>query len=347
MDKIRFGVIGSGFIGQTHAEAIAAVDGAVLVAVAGGRRAAALAAKHRIDCEPTVEALIARSDIDAVVIATPHHLHADEAVQAIESGKHALVEKPITTTLEDCDRVLEAATRRGKTLAVGHQQRFRVNNARACELIRSNAIGELRTVQVSMPIYMGVLEEGGFGGKWEWWTLPESVGHIINSGPHAVDLLRWFTGANVVSVSAFSRTFRPGQVVEDTSLVHFEFSNGMLCSLYSSNALPGPSFPGEDFRFRILGSTGLMDLDPYHELRMTGADGWKVMSTQPPFTYGDAENAFGDVRMQAYKDQITAFLDAVHGKEMRCANGMDGRAGLEACLAALQSSRERRWVQTI
>src|SRR5580698_3867038 len=110
MDKIRFGITGSGFMGRTHAEAVRRLaQDATLVAVWGGSRAPALAERYGAVCEPTMEALMKRRDIDAIVVTTPHHLHAREALLAMETGKHVLIEKPIATTVEDADRLVAAA----------------------------------------------------------------------------------------------------------------------------------------------------------------------------------------------------------------------------------------------
>ncbi len=345
MKRLRFGILGSGFMGRTHAEAVRRLpDTAELIAVAGGSRAPGLAERYGMACEPDAAALLRRTDIDAVVITTPHALHVEEGLASLRSGRHILVEKPLTTSVADCDRLMEAAAQNKLTLATGYQQRFRVNNARALELIQAGTIGRVLAVQVSMPMYAGAIKAGGFGGNWAWWNDPASVGHLINSSPHAIDLLRGFTGGDVVTVSAFSRTFLPDLTVEDTTMGMLEFSSGAICSLFSSRALPAPSFPGEDFRFRITGSTGLLDLDPYGELRLSDEAGWRVVSQQPPVKHEGADTAFADVRMQAYRDQMAAFIDMIHGRPSRVGNGADGRAGVEACLAMMESSRQKGWV---
>jgi UDP-N-acetyl-2-amino-2-deoxyglucuronate dehydrogenase len=344
MNKIRFGILGSGFMGRTHAEAIRRLPGAELVAVHGGTRAPALAERYGVVFEPDRATLLQRRDIDAIVVTTPHHLHVEEALAALGQGKHVLVEKPLATSVADCAQLVVAAALRKLTLAVGYQQRFRVNNAKARELIRSGIIGRVQAVQVSMPMYAGAIKAGGFGGNWAWWNDPASVGHLINSAPHAIDLLRWFTGGDVVTVSAFSRTFLPEIPVEDTTMGLLEFSTGAICSLFSSRALPAPSFPGEDFRFRITGSTGLLDLDPYGELRLSDEKGWRTVSQQPPVKHEGADTAFADVRMQAYCDQLTAFIAAIEGQPSDVGTGADGQAGVAACLAMLESSAGRRWV---
>ena len=114
---VGLGITGSGFMGLTHAEAASLVEETKLVAVAGGSRAPKLAGQYRVAVEPDVAALVRRSDIDAVVITTPHHVHVAEALAAIEAGKHVLVEKPLATTVADCDRIIDAAARRGVVLA--------------------------------------------------------------------------------------------------------------------------------------------------------------------------------------------------------------------------------------
>ena len=110
---VRIGVTGSGFMGRTHVEAARRAPGAEIVAVAGGRRAPGLADDYGIDCVETVEDLIRRDDIDAIISSTPHHCHIDETLLAAECGTHVLVEKPMATSVEDCDRMIAATRREG------------------------------------------------------------------------------------------------------------------------------------------------------------------------------------------------------------------------------------------
>ena len=119
-------------MGRTHAEAILQLgDHATLTAISGGRRAAGLAERYGIREEATAEALIRRPDVDAIIVTTPHHVHVDATVLACKEGKHVMVEKPLATTVEDCDRMIAAAANAKRILAVGYQQRFRRNNAEA------------------------------------------------------------------------------------------------------------------------------------------------------------------------------------------------------------------------
>ncbi|MEO7652741.1 MAG: Gfo/Idh/MocA family oxidoreductase, partial [Bryobacteraceae bacterium] len=128
MTPVRIGIIGSGFMGLTHAAAVTNLESTQLVAIAGGRRAPGLAAQYGVACDESPEALIERSDIDAIVITTPHHLHARDTIHAFATGKHVLVEKPMATSLADCNSMIEAGEKAGRVLSVGFQQRFRKNN---------------------------------------------------------------------------------------------------------------------------------------------------------------------------------------------------------------------------
>lgn len=91
MKTFRFGIIGSGFMGRTHIEALKRLPDAAAVAVAGGKRAPGLAQRYGIEFVAVKEDLLRRADIDAIVVTTPHHLHVDEALEAIAHGKHVLV----------------------------------------------------------------------------------------------------------------------------------------------------------------------------------------------------------------------------------------------------------------
>ena len=339
--KIRLGITGSGFMGQTHAEAASQLEEVQAVAVAGGSRAPKMAETYSLKLEPDARSLARRDDVDAVLITTPHHIHVAEALEAIQCGKHLLVEKPITTSVEDCDRILEAADRKGVVVAVGYHQRFRRNVAEACKILRSGALGPILTVQVSMPFPIAALRgEGVLGSTWAWWSDPASLGHIINGGPHAIDVIRWCLQTEVATVSALCRTFCQDAPVENTTMALLSFTNGTLCTLFSTSVAASPNFPGEEFRFRIMGSDGLMDLDAYGELRVATDGQWRTVSTQPPVGHQSAKTIFNPVRMESYQKQLRAFAQMVRGETSDIGSGLDGRAGVEACLAMLEASKK-------
>lgn len=337
---VRIGIIGSGFMGMTHAAAAHQLPETDLVAIAGGSRAAGLAAQYGVALENDAAALIRRSDVDAVVITTPHHVHVSDTLDAFDNGKHVLVEKPMATTLADCDAMMAAAAKTGRTLAVGFHQRFRQNNREARRLIRDGELGEVHLAQINMlPSVAPMLADPAFQGKWEWWLDPRSLGHILNSGPHAIDLMRWLLDAEPVRIAASCKTTRPAAAVEDTTGALLEFSNGTICVLTSSCVAPAPSFPGEEFRFRFMGSKGVMDLDPYTTVRISRGNELVAASVQDTVGHQQSSTLLGLARMQAYLDQMQNFVLAIRGLPSGVADGQDGRHAVAACLAMLDSSR--------
>ncbi|HRI80869.1 MAG TPA: Gfo/Idh/MocA family oxidoreductase [Opitutaceae bacterium] len=344
MRKIRFGITGSGYMARTHGEAIRQLgEVADLVALWGGSRAAGLAAHLGVTNEPSLETLMARRDIDAVVVTTPHHLHARETILALESGKHVLIEKPMATSVEDCDRIIAAAARRGSTIGVAYNLRFRNNLPRARELIAAGAIGRVQSLHYSMIRQLASM--GNFGGnKLGWVSQPESIGFVLGGLTHGIDAIRWATGAEVTRALGFSRTYTPGRGNEDTTVGIMEFSNGAVCSVHTTTAAHG-EFPGEMARLQLIGSAGSLDLDTFGDLHLTDrARGWRLVTTQPPVLPDDPDEAFKGGRMQAFRDQLRSFIDGIHGGPMRTASGADGRAGVTACLAMLASSQQNRAV---
>ena len=107
-------------MGKTHAEAVHRLPNAELIAVAGGSRAPELAKQYAVDLEEDVDTLLRRTDIDAVVITTPHHLHYEQALIAMQEMKHVLVEKPLATSVEDSRQMVELAAKNKLIMGVGY-----------------------------------------------------------------------------------------------------------------------------------------------------------------------------------------------------------------------------------
>ena len=148
-------------------------------------------------------------------------------------------------------------------------------------------------------------------GNWAWWDVPASVGRSLNRSPQALNLIRGFAGAQAATVPAFNRTFLPYQTNEDTTITLIEYTIGTMGSFFFSDAQAAPACPGEGFRFRLIASAGLMDLDPYRELRVSDQRGWRAGATQPEISCDDADAADGDVRIGDFCAQIRSFLEAI------------------------------------
>lgn len=337
MNEIRIGIIGSGFMGRTNAETVTKyLPGARLVAVAGGSRASQLALDYEVESEPSASALFKRSDIDAVFISTPHSEHAAQAIEAAESGKHILLDKPMAVTVAECDRILDAARRANVKLMIMFGQRFRLVNREAHRLIEEAAIGRVSSIQACS------LNSGGLAALPPWQSLPENLGSLFGYGVHSVDLIRWLTGQEVVTVSArIQREDSSGNEVSTMAVLGLK--ENVMATLWVSWAIPSPGFPHSSFSARVVGEKGLLDLDAYGTLRL-GRDGeWTVIAEQAPIDF-KGKGVLDPVRMESYAAQAQEFVASICENRQPSVTGEDGRAAVQIALAAYQSSEEGRTI---
>ena len=343
MRALRYGILGSGFMGRTHAAALQHIDSAELVAVAGGSRAPGVAADYGAQLCDSDEALIARDDIDAVIIATPQFAHARQALAAAARHKHLFIEKPMATTVADAEAIVAACAKHGVALSVGYQQRYRAVPRATREQVQAGAIGQVHTIQFYQVFQL--FTDPSFGGDWSWWANPAAVGHILAGGVHGIDLCRWMLGAEITSAFGHSRTFREQQEPENTTMGLLTFDNGTIMALWASSACPQPGFPGLAFRAQVMGETGMLDMDAYDTLRLANDGGWRTIVEQPPVGTEQAATAFGFPRLQAYVDQLHAFTEAALAGTPPPVSGEDGLVGVRVALALLESSRTGQLVR--
>jgi len=152
VDQVRYGIVGTGLMGLEHLRNLLAVPGAVVTAVADphepSRQAAEVTAGGDLACFPDHRALLGSGLCDAVVVASPNMTHVDVVLDVLASGHHVLVEKPLCTTVTDCRRVLDAASRTDRVVWMGLEYRYMPPVARLVEAVRSGAVGTPRMVAI-------------------------------------------------------------------------------------------------------------------------------------------------------------------------------------------------------
>lgn len=193
---IHIGVVGVRNIGMGHIRRAADVPGCEVVAVADTD------AEHRRQAQTefgigkgfaTAAELFADSAVDAVVLAVPNALHMPLTVQALEAGKHVLVEKPVTRSTAEADAILEARDRTGLTVMVGMNQRFSPENYGLRNAIRAGAIG---VFQYGKTFWRCRRVHEGLWGRGDWFFDPETSGGgpLLDLGIHRLDLALFFLG---------------------------------------------------------------------------------------------------------------------------------------------------------
>jgi UDP-N-acetyl-2-amino-2-deoxyglucuronate dehydrogenase len=341
MATVRIGMIGSGYMGLTYAEAIARhVKGAALGAVAGGSRATALAASYGVPAEPNVNALLERADIDAVIITSPDQNHCEQTLQAAAQGKHVLVEKPMAPTVKQCESMIAACSKSGVNLAVVKTERYRPLTKRAKQLIDEGAIGKirmLRTVSV-YPVSLGsfILDSRPF------YKDPASGGLFMSIASHNADFLFWLSGLAATQVYAQAHTYSDLGAPEQSVMAQIRFTDGVMGDMWISSELPQPSFPNAEVRFQVVGSKGLLDFENYGYLDVTRGDKWERDFVPEKFDY--LNDPKSPIRLEPHIGVVQEFVDSILEKRAPKVGGPAGRAAVEVCEACQISAREGRAV---
>jgi len=332
MTQLGIGIIGSGFMGQTYAKTVQSLlKKATLVGVAEGTRAPGLAKEYGIRCFTDYRELVQSDDIHLILIATPHAQHAEEALAAVDAGKHLLIDKPMATTVEACDAILDGCRAKNLKCSITYTQRYRVGFAKAKEGLDSGALGcvlEIRTYQ---------MVSDGMDVVPKWQMDPSNIGLLFGHGVHNFDAIRTLTGQEIKSVFAKCRTLT-GAPVEGTSDVLITMEDGAVHYFFCSFEVPKPGFPRSQVGTRVVCEKGFIDIDAYDETRISENGGaWRTLAVQPPIDW--AGNGFLDPnRLEGYGMLLQDLVDAVLEDREPEITGWDGRQAVAAALAAYESS---------
>jgi len=311
---------------MTHAEALRYDPRAELVAIAGGSRAEGLARDYAV-AAMSVEEMLHRPGIDAVIIGTPHHLHAEAAIVAAHQGKHILVEKPMATTVEDCRAMIEAARDADVRLMVAHFQRYRKTNLAVKQALESGILGRVYMIN---DVLIENPDETG------WKTQAGSKGFLLGYGIHAIDHLRWWLASEVESVAAQCGQYG-GKPAEDGSLLLLKFRNGTSAIVQSTNAWPfkrAIGSPGAaEFRAQLIGEKGVLEVNVYGQVTLKTAEGTSVLAELP--TWSDPKSF---ERIEAYAEQDKEFISSILEHRQPAIPGEEGLENVRVCLAAYQAS---------
>jgi len=252
---IRLGVAGAGsFAGSVLVPAFARVERARLATIVSGRGITARKLGKRFgfgEASTDFAALCASPSVDAVVIATRHHLHAEQAAAALEAGKHVFVEKPLALDREGLDRVRRVAERSGRVLTVGFNRRF----APLARKLETFFRGRASPLTMVYRVNAGPLPK-------ESWILDPAIGggRILGEVCHFVDLLSFVCGGLPVRVQAACAGGDPDEV-----LATLAFSDGSIGTIaYCTQG--DPAYPKE--RLEVLGGARLAVLDDFRALEL-------------------------------------------------------------------------------
>ncbi|MGB3831751.1 MAG: inositol 2-dehydrogenase [Mesorhizobium sp.] len=320
---VRFGLLGAGRIGKVHARAVASNARARLAAVADAVEQAAkdISAAYGAELR-SIEAIEKASDIDAVVICTPTDTHADLIERFARAGKAVFCEKPVDLSVERVEQCLEVVAGTGMPLMIGFQRRFDPHFRAARKAIDDGAVGTVEMITITS-------RDPG----------PPPLEYIARSGGifrdmtiHDFDMARFLLGDEPVSVSAHASVLVDRKIGEagdfDSASVILETASGKQCLISNSRR----ATYGYDQRVEVHGSGGMVAVENQRPVSIELADSRGY--TRPPL-----HDFFMTRYIEAYANEIAAFIEALAAKTRPSPGGEDGLAALKLADAALRSVR--------
>ena len=344
--SVAVGVIGVGVVGRGRARAFAQeVEGAHLAAVCDIDPAALdWAAKTYGDQVARFDRAEAMLDsVDAVMVATPHYDHPPLAIQALQAGKHVLIEKPAGVYTQQVRRMNEVADASGKVFAIHYQHRFRPEMQLLRELVQSGELGRIFRVQWTITTWFRSQQYYNSGGWRATWG-GEGGGVLLNQAPHQLDLWQWIFGLPS-RVRGFCYEGKRHDIeVEDDVTIFMEYPDGCTGTFITSTG----EHPGTD-RLEIVGDRGKVVLERGTELtyqRTRHSVCETIRTTTSSAWGGDVWNVqlpYGQEKVKAPVAQN--FIDAIARGGELVTPGQSGLGQMLLANATLQSSWQDRWVE--
>jgi predicted dehydrogenase len=297
-ENIRLGLVGAGAIAQlAHLPVLARVRGAELVAICDndGPKAGALAQRLGVpDIFTDIDDMLDSEEIDAVVIATPNHLHEPHVLRALKQKVHVLCERPLSLTLGGVSRIIKAAETAGCKVVVGNNHRFRSDVQQLSRFLHGGELGRVIGMRAGQYQFRG----GGQG--WRLRKAEAGGGAFLEYGYPLLDLAMWLADfPEVVRVNASMDRTSNG-TVEDMMLVHLE------CEKMSFSFDVSWAYVGQEERwwFEVVSSKGSARLSP---LRVV-----KELNGRPTNVSPTGAAARESVFLQSYRAEITHFISVLN-----------------------------------
>jgi UDP-N-acetylglucosamine 3-dehydrogenase len=322
---IRWGVIGLGWFGEVHCEVLADMPGVELAALCTRRpqRLAEVADRFGVERRYTdYHDLLADSSVDVVGITTHVNDHRDIAIDALRSGKHVFLEKPMAPTAADCDRILDAANAAPGFFMVGHICRFDPRVALAKQAIDEGKIGKIVSMHARRNLSVTI-------GR----TVLDSISALMGDGIHDGDLMLWFSQAKPVSV--YAQEIHPGKNKHpDGGWAMARLDNGAIAVIESIWHLPESTPYQIDARMEIIGTEGAI----YINCGEAGLEIHDAVGNRRPDTFywpHVFHQRFGILRAE-----LRYFADCVaRGRRPERITPAESRAAVALLAAAVESSR--------
>jgi len=324
MPIIRCAITGAGYISTIHAEAVKSLPEVELVAVVDKYpdKAGEFAKKYKINQYfETIDQLLSRGGVDALIVGTPNYLHFPQTVTALQAGIHVMVEKPMAMNAQEAYQMLETSRKSGALLMVAHCWRF---DPEVLWLRKQAQLGHLGRI-IRTRGY-GVHELWGPSG---WFTQREFAGGgaMADVGIHAIDTARFLLGDPLpLSVYAHIGTYYTNYDVDDTGVLLISWSGGAISYVESGWWQPHTDAP--EAATQLYGTTGFGQVYPTYIRNQSGIQ-------DPGFVFPRKNHA----PQSLYNAQLTYFIHCILDHQTPCPGALEGWINMKIVDAAYQSSQ--------
>ena len=316
----RFGILGCGMIANLHASAINSLPDATLAGVADSRAesAASFADRYGVKAYESYGSMLDDPEIDVVCVCTPSGFHAENAIAALEKGKHVVLEKPMAITVADADSIVETCEKTGRMLTVISQLRFSQDVAKVKKLVSEGAFGRITLCSLRMKYYRS---REYYSASWKGTKRLDGGGALMNQGVHGVDLLQYVVGG-IKGVEGRIATLSHSIEVEDTAVATLEFENGALGVIEASTC----AHPGFERVIEIHGDRGYVKLvENSIERLILNGENVAVAKSDSVGTANDPTQL--DFKMHAV--QIGELVSAIKGEGKLTVDCREGKKAVE------------------
>ena len=331
---IRFAVVGCGRIAASHFDALQQHTGrAQLVAVCDNRAQPLQAAVQRTGVAgfASLDALLAGSDADVVVLATPSGLHPRQAMRAAAAGRHVLTEKPMATKWEEGMQMVRFCREAGVKLFVVKQNRLNPTMQRLKAAVDQGRFGRLYMVNVNVfwTRPQSYYDDAPWRGRWDL-----DGGAFLNQASHYVDMVDWLVGP-VDNVHAYTATLARDIEAEDTGVMSLRLRNGALASINVTMLAHQRNFEGS---ITLLGERGTVRIGG---VAVNQIEHWAFDEARPEDAQiNDANYAPTSVYGFGHPLYYDTVIETLRGKRHAEVDGYEGLRSLEVVIAAYRSARD-------
>lgn len=332
---MKVAMVGAGLQCRRRAPVVREWPGAELAVIASLHldHARDMAARFGAEASDDWRTTVTRPDVDAVVVCTPPHVHAEIAIAALRAGKDVLCEKPLARTVAEAERMVAAARETGRVLKCGFNHRHHPAVRDAHRVVAAGEIGA--------PLFgrcrYGICGRPGYEKEWRADPAQAAGGQFIEQGTHALDLFRWFMGEIVEVACMTGIAYFKEQPLEDNGMALFRMASGATACLHTSLTQWK-----NQFSFEIFGADGYVLVEglgaSYGDERLIR--GRRDFSA--PFQDHVVEYRGGDI---SWKEEWREFVRAVQERSEPLGSARDGLQAMRVAHAAYEAERQGRYVR--